>query len=94
MNRRCKLAVIGVIGATALVSGCWQEERVKELESEKALLREFLKKGGPLYSWLDALSESVCELEQHVPGLDQQYQHCKGHGPGDKTPPPAYPPAP
>lgn len=91
MNRKRWLAVIGVLGAMLLMTGCL-EDRVKKLEASRDSLYDYLKPGGPINIWLDSLSISVCELELHVPGLDPKKRHCTGPGPGDKTPPPGYPP--
>lgn len=98
MNRKRWPAVLGVVGATAVLSGCLEKEvkelqkEVKELKASRDSLYDYLEPGGPINVWLDSLGISVCELELHVPGLDPMKRHCTGPGPGDKTPPPAYPP--
>jgi tetrahydromethanopterin S-methyltransferase subunit E len=85
MTRKRWLALIAVIGAAAAATGCGKDQEV----------RNYLSNTGPnsLYQWEKAVGVAICELEQHVAGLNPSNRLCPNGpgGPGDKTPPPTYP---
>jgi hypothetical protein len=72
----------------------------EDLKALRDSLETLLTKGGDpktnLNKWLQDLANSVCQIEQKAPtswGLDNNLRYCKkAGGPGDKTPPPAFPP--
>jgi hypothetical protein len=77
---------LGSISVAAVMSGCAS----KSVET-------YVGKEGRLKAWMDSLATAVCELEvKHSgPALDALKRICpQGEDkPGDKTTPPAYPPA-
>ena len=82
MNRKRLVTAIGVIGV-AMMTGCPPDQDLKD----------YLKEGGPLNSWLAHLQGAVCQLESKATGLDPaKMAKCDPTGPPDVKPPPAYPP--
>lgn len=87
MNRIRWVPFLGAIGVAAAMSACGASKDVEK----------YVGPEGRLKAWLDSLATAVCELEvKHSgPALDAPKRVCpQGEGaPGDKTEPPAYPPA-
>lgn len=74
------LAVIALVGAVAVGSGCKDQS-----------VRNYLGAGGALEAYLKKLGIAVCQLETQQTGLDPAKRLC-ANGPPDLIPPPTYPP--
>lgn len=101
MNRKPWITVIGMMGVAA-ATGCKGPTGPQGPVGPAGpagngvdqSVRDYIKTGGPLQTYLNQLSTAVCELEvKHPPGLDPNKRICP-HGPGDKKPVPPYPPGP
>ena len=87
MKRKRWLGVVGAVGVAAAVTSCNGGDHTY-IQG----LKPYLAKSGALNSWLETLGDAVCDLEKNVTGLDPTKLYCTGPGPGDKKPPPSYPP--
>ena len=58
-------------------------------------LRKYLEANGPMYTWEEAISKAVCNLEKFTTTLPPGgVRYCPGNGdwPPSGTPPPKFPP--
>jgi hypothetical protein len=84
MNWKPWLVIVGAAALTAAVTDC-----------EDKKVRDYLGANGQMREWQKGLADAVCQLEEENPsGLDPAKRICPNGpgGPGDKTPPPAFPP--
>jgi hypothetical protein len=99
MNRKPWITAIGAMGI-AVATGCNKSSSSPSSGSPSqdaadwAGLKDYLKPGGPLNTYLDNLQKAVCQLEsKSTAPLDPAKRICpKGEGGPDVKPPPAYPP--
>jgi hypothetical protein len=82
MNAKRWLILVGTAGLTAAATDCKDQS-----------VRDYLKRQGPLHSYIDMLASAVCDLEvKHSgPALDPALRVCT-NGPPDKKVVPGYPP--
>jgi len=83
MNWKRWLVLIGAAAVTAAATDCPDQP-----------VRDYLGPNGQMVQWQKMLGEAVCQIEEQVTGLDPAKRVCPNGpgGPGDKTPPPSFPP--
>jgi hypothetical protein len=87
MKWKSVLLMLGAAGVTAALGDCQDKD-----------LRTYLGANGRMYKWQEDVGKAICQLETKGTfgqPLDPAKRICPNgeSGPGDKSTPPAYPPA-